>query len=141
MIDVLSFERFQTKVKISALWMLVGFSMTLVFTIMDFDPGTNGLGHMLLITPAQQLPLILLGDAAIRLVPFVFAFLSLTLKDTWNRRMNLVLGAIFSIAASYGMVSLLLSTLSISDAYTVLIQVSTLAAPILIFRCAYKWPY
>lgn len=88
--------------------------------------------------PSQQLYLLLLGDAAIRLAPFVLAFLSLTLKDTLNRRMNLGLGFVFTIAGMYGLMPLV-TQLSYPVLYDLLTQVVVIAAAVLIFCYAYRW--
>ena len=88
--------------------------------------------------PSQQQSIIMFSDAFIRLIPFVFAFLSIALKDVWNCRMNLVLGVIFTGLAFFGLASLLLQ-LANSQAYEFLIQVIAIMAPILILWYAFKW--
>lgn len=130
----------EVKVTLLALWMALGFTLTLVFTLQDFDPGSNGLTHTLLTLPPQQLSWVLLGDATIRLIPFVLAILSLTLKERWSRWMNLALGLVFSIFAFSGLATLLLSQPSMSNAYLLVTQVATIAAAVLVFWCAYSWP-
>ena len=129
----------ESKGKIAVLWILFGINMTIVFTLKDFDPGRTGLGQTLSTLPSQQLYMILAGDAVIRLIPFVLAFLSLTLKSVWNRRINLILGFVFAIFAIFGLVSLLLQ---ITDAivYELVIQLVAIIVPILIFWYAYWWP-
>jgi len=127
------------KVKISILWIIMGFVLTLVFTLKDFDPSTAGLQHMLTLLPPQQLSPYLLGDAAIRLAPFFFAFLSVILKDTWNRLTNLVLGFVFTVAGVYGLVGPM-SQLSYATSYLLLTQAATIATAVLIFWYAYRWP-
>jgi len=131
-------ENLAQKVKISVLWILLGFNLTLVFSLKDFDPGTAGLQHMLATLPSEQLPLLLLGDATIRVVPFVLAFLSLALKDALSRWMNVGLGFVFTVAALFGLVTLL-TALTFATAYLLLAQFVAIAAAALIFWYAYKW--
>jgi len=127
----------ESRARITVLWILVGFDMSLVFSLKEFDPGSGGLQNLLNL-PSQQLYLVLLGDAAIRLAPFVLAFLSLVLKDTLNRRMNLGLGFVFAIAGVYGLVPLV-TQLSFPVLYDLLTQVVVIAAAVLIFWYAYRW--
>lgn len=134
----LELRNFSVKVKISALWILLGFSLTLDFTLKDFDPGSSGLAQTLATISPQQLSPILLGDAFIRVVPFVFAFLSLTLVDGWNRRMNLGLGLVFTVFALFGLADFL-SRLTYSTSYGLVTQSAAIAASILIFWYAFRW--
>lgn len=129
---------FEVKVKIAALWILLGFSLTVDFTLKDFDPGSSGLSQTLSTLPPQQLSPILLGDAFIRLVPFVFAFLSLALMDAWSRRLNLVLGSVFTVFALFGLARLL-SQLTFLTSYGLVTQSAAVAAPVLISWYAFRW--
>jgi len=135
---VLGQSGLEPRARITVLWILVGFDMSLVFSLKEFDPGIGGLQNLLNL-PSQQLYLLLLGDAAIRLAPFVLAFLSLALKDTLNRRLNLGLGFVFTIAGLYGLVPLV-PQLSYPVLYDLLTQVVVIAAAVLIFWYAYRWP-
>jgi len=134
---VLGQSSLEWRARITVLWILVGFDMTLVFTLKEFDPGSGGLQNLLNL-PSQQLYLLLLGDAAIRLAPFVLAFLSLALKDDLNRRMNLGLGLMFTIGGAYGLVPLV-TQLSYQLLYDLLTQTVVIAAAVLIFWYAYRW--
>ena len=113
--------------------------MTIDFTIKDSDPGSTGLTQTFTTLPSQQLAMILVGDAFIRLIPFVFAFLSLALKNDCIHWMNLILGFIFAIFAFFGFITLLLQFTNIK-AYEIVIQVVTIISPILISWYAYRWP-
>ena len=119
--------------------MFLGFDLTLVFTLKDFDPGSAGLQHMLVSLPSQQVPLILLGDATVRLIPFGLAILSLTLHDTLSRRMNLILGFVFTVASFVGLATLM-TQLSLETAYLLLTQLVGIAATLMIVRYSCRWP-
>ena len=126
-------------VRIAALWMFLGFDLTLVFTLKDFDPGSAGLGHMVAGLTSQQVSLILLGDAAIRLAPFGLAVLSLILNETSSRRMNLALGTVFAVASMVGLATLF-TQVSYATPYLLLTQVASIAPAVMVVRYAYIWP-
>ncbi|WP_455277672.1 hypothetical protein [[Eubacterium] cellulosolvens] len=71
------------------------------------------------------------------LVILVMAFLTVTLKDVANRRVNLVLGGIFTIiniAHIFG------CPVARSSAHQIIIVLSTIVVSILIVWYAWKWP-
>jgi hypothetical protein len=78
-------------------------------------------------------PELILLFAILMLVPLVMAFLSLTLKDSMNRLVNIIVGAVFAALWFVGVVSAALS------AYwgEALITLSAVAASTLIVR--YAW--
>ena len=132
-------ENLAHMVKIAALWMFLGFDLTLVFTLKDFDPGSAGLGHMVADLTSQQISLVLLGDAAIRLAPFGLAVLSLILSETSSRWMNLALGTIFAVASIVGLATLF-TQVSYATPYLLLTQAASIVPTVMIARYAYKWP-
>lgn len=75
------------------------------------------------------------------LIPLTMAFLSSTLRKVTVRRLNLVLGGIFTILGIFHLV-----TCPIVHIYTnpsihqSLISISTIVVTALIFWYAYKWP-
>ena len=75
--------------------------------------------------------------AVIVLVPLVMAFLTLTLKDSINRWLNLILGVVFAIIFFGNLVQLATTT---PAAYILLLSIAGLIAPILIVWYAWKWP-
>ena len=132
-------ENLAHAVKIAALWMFLGFDLTLVFTLKDFDPESVGLGHMVAGLTSQQVSLILLGDAAIRLAPFGLAVLTLILKEASSRLLNLALGTVFAVASMVGLATLF-TQLSYATPYLLLTQVASIAPTVMIVRYAYRWP-
>jgi hypothetical protein len=70
------------------------------------------------------------------LVPLVMAFLSVTLKDVANRRVNLVLGVIFTIINILHIFGCPIA----GSAHQILIILSTIVVSLLIVWYAWKWP-
>ena len=134
-----STESFAQKVKISALWMFVGLNLTLVYTLEASVPGSGGLVHAYAGLATQQLSFLLLGDAATRLAPFVFAVLSLTLKDVPSRRLNLVLGIVFGFGSLVGLASLVTPP-TVEITYSLVTRAAAIAGPFLVFLYAYRRP-
>lgn len=128
---------FEIRVKIAVLWILLGFVLTLDYTLQDSLPGSRGLQQMFGSLPQQQLGLLLLGDAFIRVAPFVMAFLTLVLKNRLNVWLNLALGLILTAAGLYGLMGVV-SQLTIGTAYELLTQAASIAASALIFLYAYR---
>jgi len=125
------------KVKISALWIFMDFALLLLLMLNAFDP-TGGMKEMIASFPSQLAPLVLLGGAIILLVPFVIAFLSLTMKDPANRRANLILGSAFTVFQFSG-VAYALSRLAVQYTYLLFLQTAAFVAPALIVWHAYRW--
>ncbi len=130
-------EAFSLKVKVSILWMFMDFALLLLLTLNSLDVG-GGLGQMISTFPSQLVPYMLLGGAMVMLIPFVMAFLSLTLSDSSSRRVNILLGLVFTVfnlsGVAYG-----LSQITIASAYLLLLQTAALMASVLIVWFSLKW--
>jgi hypothetical protein len=125
------------RIKISLLWIFVDFVLLLLLVVNDLDPN-GGMRQAIAGFPSQMVPVVLLGGSVILLIPFAMALLSLTLKDSASRRMNLILGAFFTFFLFSGVVYGL-SRLTISTAYLVLLMTVTFVAAALVVRYAYRW--
>jgi len=125
------------KVKISALWVFMDFALLLLLTLNGFDAG-GGMKGMIASFPSDLAPVVLLGGAIILLIPFVIAFLSLTMKDSANRRANLILGSVFAVFQFSGL-AYALSRLAVQYAYLLFLQTAAFVAPALIVWYAYRW--
>ncbi len=126
-------ENLALKVKISALWF---FSTVVNLVVM-----VNGLLQPVTIeqTMAEEIPSgILTGWVIFDLVPLVMALLSLTLKNSINRRANILLGIVFT----YLNLVALTNTLVIPPiaTYMILPSISIVLANALIVWYAWKWP-
>ncbi len=126
------------KVKISMLWVFMDFSLLLLLALNGLDSG-GGLREMIAGFPPELIPYMLLGGATILLLPFVIAFLSIALRDSQSRRVNVVLGLIFTVFNLSGVVYGL-SKLSIASAYLSLLQTATFVASVLIAWYSIRWP-
>ena len=71
------------------------------------------------------------------LIPLWMAFLSVTLKDVANRRVNLVLGVIFTIV---NILHIFGCPVAHASAHQILIVLSTIVVSLLIVGYAWKWP-
>jgi len=78
------------KIKIAVLWSLFEFCMITVSTVGNYIPG-----HMEEAIP-ETTPEFILVLAIGMLVPPIMAFLSLTLKDSINRWLNIIVGIVFA---------------------------------------------
>ena len=79
-------------------------------------------------------PELLLIFAIIVLAPLIMAFLSLTLKDSVNRWANIIVGIVFVV---FQLVALS-EVVAQPSAWTILMEISKLAAPALIVWYAWK---
>ena len=114
------------KVRISVLWLIYEVAL-LVYMILE----SAELGAI-----EQAGPEILLLFAVILLVPLVMAFLSLTLKGSMNRWVNIILGigyAVFELLA-------LSEVAAKPSAWAILMILSKLVVLALIVWYAWKWP-
>jgi len=80
-------------------------------------------------------PETLLFYAVLLLIPLVIAFLSLTLKDSVNRWVNIIMG----VAYTFLYLSDLIAHLVDPYAYAILMGTSAVVAQVLIVWFAWKW--
>ena len=69
-------------------------------------------------------------------IPLVMAFLSVTLNDLVNRRLNMVMGVVFTILNIFHLIEHLIQP----SAHILLLIISTVAVTSLIFWYSWKWP-
>ena len=123
------------KIKLSALW-LFGEVTLLTFLVLEFME--QGVIQGIIAGDMKGLPLgpeTLLFYAVSLLIPLVMAFLSLTLKDSVNRRVNIILGLVF--AGLY--LSDLIAHLVNPYAHAILMGSAAVVAQALIVWYAWKW--
>jgi hypothetical protein len=125
------------KVRISTLWIFMDFALLLLLTLNSLDP-SGGMKEMIASFPSQLVPEVLLGGAILILIPFVLAFLSLTMQDSSNRRANLILGLAFAVFQFSG-VAYALTRLAIQYLYLLFLQTAAFVASVLIVWSAYRW--
>jgi len=121
------------KVRISVLWLFMAVAMS-AHTVLSFmEPD---LIHQLMSGEMTIDPMMFFFIALFWWVPLVMAFLSVTLKDLVNRRLNLVMGAAFTILNIFHLIEHIIQ----SSAHQLLIVLSTVVVTGLIFWYAWKWP-
>lgn len=125
------------KIKISALWFFYAVAFLVVMSLGSLEPGvlqqfldTGEIGG------TKIGPEILLLFAVLLLVPLVMAFLSLTLKNSVNRWVNLIVGIVFTVFQVVALIETL--TLPTVYAYAALMELSKVVVPALIVWYAWK---
>jgi hypothetical protein len=116
------------KIKIAALWMVVEFGMFAVPLVEQHIPG-----YMDEII-AETTPEVMMLLAFIVMILPLMAFLTLTLKDSINRWLNIILGIVFIVLSPIGVIG-------IPTAYLpsmIIIAIVEIAALVLIVWYAWK---
>jgi len=128
-------EMVSMKVKLSMLW-LFGEVTLLTFLVLEFME--QGVMEGIIAGNMRGLPLgpgTLLFYAVSLLIPLVMAFLSLTLKDSMNRRANIIVGVVYT-----GLYLMdLVAHLAVPSAYAILMGTASVVAQLLIVWYAWKW--
>ena len=92
------------KIKISMLWLFASIAFLAHQILVLMEPGI--IAHLMAGEAEGQKigPELILFFAILMLVPMLMAFLSLTLKDSMNRWVNFIVGAVFAVLWSVGVV-------------------------------------
>lgn len=92
------------KIKISVLWLFASIAFLAHQILVLMEPGT--VAHLMAgEVEGQKIgPALILFFAILMLIPMLMAFLSLTLKDSVARWVNIIVGAIFSVIWLVGIV-------------------------------------
>ena len=122
------------KIKISVLWLFASIAFLAHQILVLMEPGI--IAHLMAGEAEGQKigPELILFFAIIMLVPMLMAFLSLILKDSMDRWVNIIVGAIFAVLWSVGVVD------AAQSAYWggALMTLSTVVASALIVWYAWK---
>jgi len=120
------------KIKVSVLWLfpLLGFLASMV--LMLTEPGMLEEGTLQGIQMTAEV--LLVGATIDVLVPLVMAFLSLTLKDSINRRLNMLVGGIYAV---FEFITLVEKSAA-AKGYVLLMLIAAIVALILIVWFAWK---
>ena len=124
------------KVRISVLWVFMAVSMSAHSVLFFMEPGAVEQIMSGEIQGMTMGPMWLLFMALFWWVPLVMAFLSVALKDTANRRANIILGIIFTVLNIYHLIEHVMNP----SAHQLLIVGSTVVVTALIVWHAFKWP-
>ena len=126
-------ENVLQKTRIAMLWVFMAFILLgLPRRSIDDQIAVGGL-------PVQPTPEYLLLSTVASLIFFAMPFLCLTLKDSSNRIVNIILGIAFTLVGIAGTASSL-AQLTASNAYLTLMYAAASVAPAVIVYYAYRWP-
>ncbi|WP_240664313.1 DUF6326 family protein [Methanosarcina sp. MSH10X1] len=122
------------KIKISVLWLFASIAFLVHQILLLMEPGI--IANLMAGEAEGQkiVPELILFFAILMLVPMLMAFLSLILKDLMNRRVNIIVGAIFAVIWLVGVVD------AVQSAYWggALMTLSAVVASALIVWYAWK---
>jgi hypothetical protein len=123
------------KIKASVLWLIYEMALSAYTTVSILMPGVLGdivnKGEM---SGMPITPELLLAMAIVLLVPLVMAFVTFVLKDSMNRWLNIIVGAVFIVIELLELTDLATNP---SAALTLIWLLKT-AAPLLIIWYAWK---
>ena len=123
------------KIKLSVLWL---FGEVTLLTFLVLELLEQGVIQGIIAGDMKGLPLgseTLLFYAVSLLIPLVMAFLSLTLKDSMNRRVNIIVGVVYTVLYLCDLVA----HLAVPSAYAILMGTASVVAQSLIVWYAWKW--
>lgn len=124
------------KVRISVLWVFMAMAMLAHSVLFFMEPGAIEQIMSGEIEGVAMGPMMFLFMALLWWVPLVMAFLSVALKDSANRRTNIILGIVFTVLNVGHLIEHILNP----SAHQLLIIGSTVVATALIVWHAFKWP-
>jgi drug/metabolite transporter (DMT)-like permease len=127
-------ESLVSKMRISVLWFFVVVS-DLANVLMSL--AYPGVMEELMTAGESMGPELMFAGAIVILIPLVMAVLTLTLKDSMNRWLNIILGLVFTVIYFGNFVEL---STTMPAAYILLLSIAGFIAPALIVWYAWKWP-
>jgi len=125
------------KIKISVLWLIYGVAVLAEAILGYLELGVIEQVIAGEIEGMQITPEVLLVFAIIFLIPLVLAFLSLTLKDSINRWLNIIAAIVLAVFGLMGPVEYLAKQ-SVYSAYVILFGIVLVVASALIVWYAWK---
>jgi len=126
-------ENFELRVRLSVLWLFIIISDLFNVVMSLAEPGI--LEQLMEGSMALGPEYMFLG-AVIALVPLVMAVLSLTLKHSITRWLNIILGILYTVIflGNFGELAI-----SMPYAHTMLLSIAGIIAPVLIVWYSWKW--
>ena len=135
-------ENLTLKVKIAVLWLFMAVAYSAHMALSIFEPGV-----IKLITDGKMQiseGTFIFSAFFAWLIPLTMAFLSVTLKDSANRRANIILGIVSTIGNIFHLLFEQLAQPSIHMAqpsvHQLLLNLSAVAVTALIVWYAWRWP-
>ena len=127
-------EHLAWKIRISLLWLFTIIS-DLANVLMSLSH--PGVMEELMTGALSVGPVLMFVGAIVVLIPLVMAALTLTLKDSINRWLNIILGIIFTVIFFGNFIEL---STTMPAAYIMLLSIAGFVTPALIVWFAWKWP-
>lgn len=129
-------ENMDLKLKLAMLWLFTGMTYVAYFLLMIILPGA--IEQMLAgEIPELQSPEVLLIVTLIFLILFIMPFLTLTLKDSINRWVNIIIGVIYVVLELGALIDIFTHT---PYAHLIIMTGLKIVATALIAWYAWKWP-
>ena len=125
------------KMKLAVFWLFVAISMSAILTITIIAPGViDDIRTGIIIDMEINQEVLLIMAITYYWIPLVMAVLSVTLKDSINRWVNIIAGAGFAI---FVLIELILNITTVAYLFGMLMDVSTILVSVLIAWYAWKW--
>jgi hypothetical protein len=124
------------KIRLSVLWLIGALNSVFAMLLSFYESGVIEQIIVGELEGTKLTPGLLLLFAVFFLIPLTMALLSLTLKDSLNRRVNMILGIIL---AGLSLIELY-QQIVIQSAWAILLSVVAGFVPALVFWYAWKWP-
>jgi hypothetical protein len=125
-------ESLLLKVRLSILWIFIGVATWRCVHFMEPNLIESVISGQMRFSTVESLFFTVLW-----LIPFIMAFLSVTLEDVTNRRVNIILGIVTIASTIFHFILHLIYWLT---SYSLLIVGLTVVFAILILWYAWKWP-
>jgi hypothetical protein len=125
--------------RIAVLWIIFAVAMTAHYALFLVEPG----GIEKVTSGEMEMPTALAMAETLMnwLIPLSMAYLTLALKDTMVRKLNMVLGLLFTLIGIFHLVTCpILHLLDGPSPHQLLLSLSTTLATVLVFWHAYKIP-
>ena len=126
------------KMKLAVFWLFIVITMSSIITIAIMAPGViDDIRSGILLDMEINQEMLLIMAITYYWIPLVMAVVSITLKDSINRWLNIIAGAGFAI---YILIELILNITTVAYLFGMLMDISAILVSALIAWYAWKWP-
>jgi len=124
--------------KLAVFWLFIVITMSSIITIAIMAPGViDDIRSGVLLDMEINQEMLLIMAITYYWIPLVMAVVSITLKDSINRWLNIIAGAGFAI---YILIELILNITTVAYLFGMLMDISAILVSALIAWYAWKWP-
>ena len=125
------------KMKLAVFWLFIVITMSSIITIAIMAPGViDDIRSGILLDMEINQEMLLIMAITYYWIPLVMAVVSITLKDSINRWLNIIAGAGFAI---YILIELILNITTVAYLFGMLMDISAILVSALIAWYAWKW--